>query len=255
MEFGSLNKVASYRTATAPIDIAVTGNIIAISDLMKSVSIVEYRRGHKGSPDTLTEVARHFQTAWGTAVAHVDDDTFLESDAEGNLMVLRQNVNGVTADDRRRLEVTSEIRLGEMVNRIRRINVPSSANAAVVPRAFLATVCYNASCADQKTDYHKQVEGSIYLFALIRQEKQDLLMRLQSNMADHVHSPGNMPFNKYRAFKNSIREAEEPYRFVDGELLEKFLDCSPDLQEEMVGGLGVDVEEIRGTIEALRRLH
>ena len=107
---------------------------------MKSVSIVQYERGKTGEPDTLTEVARHFLTAWSTAVANVDEDTFLESDAEGNLMVLRQNVTGISADDRRRLEVTSEIRLGEMVNKIRRINVPVSPDATVIPRAFMATV-------------------------------------------------------------------------------------------------------------------
>lgn len=139
-EYGTLNKVASYRTSTAPIDIAVTGNLIAIADLMKSVSIVSYKKGTDGLPDTLTERARHFQTTWGTAVAHVAEDTFLESDAEGNLMVLHQNVNGVTADDRRRLEVTSEMLLGEMVNRIRRITVPTSQDATVIPRAFLGTV-------------------------------------------------------------------------------------------------------------------
>ena len=100
-----------------------------------------------------------------------------------------------------------------------------------------------------------QVEGSIYLFALIRPDRQDLLMRLQSNIGNCVQSPGKMPFNKFRAFKNSVREAEEPYRFVDGELIEKFLDCPPSLQEEIVDGLGVHVEDVRDIIEALRRLH
>ncbi|KAI4134122.1 MAG: hypothetical protein LQ347_001781 [Umbilicaria vellea] len=237
-EYGSLNKVASYRTSTAPIDLAITGTTIAIADLMKSVSLVEFKRGLAGLPDTLVEVARHFQTAWATAVAHVADGAFLESDAEGNLMVLRQNVGGVTEDDRRRLEITSEIRLGEMVNRIRRINVPVSPDCVVVPRAFLATV-----------------EGSIYLFALIAPTKRDLLMRLQASIANFVHSPGHMPFHKYRAFKNTIREAEEPFRFVDGELVERFLDCSSRVQEEIVDGLGVDVEDVRGMVESLRRLH
>lgn len=108
---------------------------------MKSVSVVEYKRGAQGLPDTLEETARHFQTAWGTAVAHVGDNTVLESDAEGNLMVLHQNTTGVTLEDQRRLEVTSEIRLGEMVNRIRSFEVPSSMSATVTPRAFLGTVC------------------------------------------------------------------------------------------------------------------
>ena len=140
LEDNSLRKTASYRTSTTPLDIAIKGNSIAIADLMKSVSIVEYKRGVQGLPDTLEETARHFQTAWATAVAHVDDHTVLESDAEGNLMVLHQNTNGVTTEDQRRLEVTSELRLGEMVNRIRSFEVPSSTNATVIPKAFLGTV-------------------------------------------------------------------------------------------------------------------
>ena len=137
----TLQKQASYRTSTAPIDIAITGDTIAVADLMKSVSVLEYKRGTAGLPDTLEEVARHFQTTWATAVAHVGtDNTFLESDAEGNLMVLSQNKNGMTADDRRRMEVLSEIRLGEMVNRIRSFEVLSNPNAIVIPSAFMATV-------------------------------------------------------------------------------------------------------------------
>lgn len=136
-----LEKLASYRTSTAPVDVTVTGNLIAVSDLMKSVSIVEYKEGENGLPDSMTEVSRHFQTVWATGVANIAEDTFLESDAEGNLIVLHRNVNGVTDDDRRRLEVTSEISLGEMVNRIRPVNIQQLANVVVTPRAFLATVC------------------------------------------------------------------------------------------------------------------
>ena len=107
---------------------------------MKSVSIVKYTPGAAGEPDQLIEIARHYQIAWSTALAVIDDNTYLEADAEGNLIVLRQNINGVTADDRRRLEITSEIQLGEMVNRIRRVNVTASEDTPVVPRAFIATV-------------------------------------------------------------------------------------------------------------------
>ena len=80
-------------------------------------------------------------------------------------------------------------------------------------------------------------------------------MRLQQNLASFVDSPGHVLFNKYRAFKNQVREAEEPMRFVDGELIEKFLDCSPDLQEKVVQGLDADLEEVKSMVEQLRRLH
>ena len=140
MENNELVKRAAYRTSTAPIDIVVTGDTIAIADLIKSVSIVQYRPGKAGEPDQLVEIARHFQIAWSTALAAVDEHSYLEADAEGNLMVLRQNTDGVSADDRRRLQITSEIQLGEMVNRIRTVSVNVSDEAVVIPRAFMATV-------------------------------------------------------------------------------------------------------------------
>lgn len=69
-----------------------------------------------------------------------------------------------------------------------------------------------------------------------------------------------MPFNKFRAFRSTVREAEEPFRFVDGELIERFLDCEPRVQEEILdvvggGGERADLETVQKMIEALRRLH
>lgn len=140
-----LEKLASYRTSTAPIDVTVTGDFLVVADLTKSISIVQYKEGEEGLPDTLTEVSRHFQTVWSTGVACIGENAFLESDAEGNLIVLSRNVNGATDDDRRRLEVTSEISLGEMVNRVRPVNIQKLASVTVTPRAFLATVCLSST--------------------------------------------------------------------------------------------------------------
>ena len=80
-------------------------------------------------------------------------------------------------------------------------------------------------------------------------------MRLQSRMAELVVSLGNMPFNKYRAYKAEARETEEPFRFVDGELIERFLDVNECLQEDICKGLGPSVEDIRNLVEELKRLH
>ena len=236
-----LVKRAAYRTATAPIDIAVYGGaIIAVTDLMKSLSLVKYDEGHGGEPASLVEIARHFETLWGTAVANVDENSYLESDAEGNLVVLEHDVNGFSKEDRRRLRITSEMHLGEMVNRIRPIDVKPTATAIVFPRAFLATV-----------------EGSIYLFALIAPGKQDLLIRMQSKMAELVKTPGHVPFSQYRGFKTQVRNMGEegPNRFVDGELIEKFLDCSEEVQEEIIKDLGVGIDDVRLMVESLRRIH
>lgn len=101
-----------------------------------------------------------------------------------------------------------------------------------------------------------QVEGSIYLFALINPEHQDFLMTLQSVIASKIDSLGDLSFDSFRAFRTLTRSADAPYRFVDGELIEKFLTCEPQLQEEIVADVGSsDVDEVKGMIEALRRLH
>lgn len=88
-------------------------------------------------------------------------------------------------------------------------------------------------------------------------------MSLQEVMARHVDSLGDLPFEKFRAFHNEVRSSDKPYRFVDGELIEQFLNCDSAEQEEIlaevgsdVGDLGtLDVEEVKKMIEALRRLH
>lgn len=135
-----LEKLASYRTSTAPIDVTVVDDMIVVADLMKSVCIVKFIPGENGEKDELKEIGRHYQTVWTTAVSSVGEDTFLVSEAQGNLIVLSRNTNGVTDQDKQRLIPTSEIALGEMVNRIRPIHIPQLASLTVTPRAFMATV-------------------------------------------------------------------------------------------------------------------
>lgn len=235
-----LKKRAAFRTSTAPIDVTVTGRTIAVTDLMKSLSLIEYEPGRLGADDKLSELARHYETLWGTAVANVAENTYLQADAEGNLVVLQHEKTSYSEEDQRRLRVTSEMLLGEMVNRIRRIDVKPSPGAVIIPRAFLATV-----------------EGSIYMFALIAPGKQDLLMRMQTKMASMVQSPGHVPFEKYRGFKTNVRDmgTEGPVRFVDGTMIERFLDCDEAAQLEIIEELEIGLEEAKAMVESLRRTH
>lgn len=85
-------------------------------------------------------------------------------------------------------------------------------------------------------------------------------MNLQAKMVEHITSPGNISFNEYRAFRTETREETEPMRFVDGELIERFLDCSLEEQQACIEGLidndrQVTVEQIQDLVENLKRLH
>lgn len=74
-------------------------------------------------------------------------------------------------------------------------------------------------------------------------------------MTKRIKTLGNLDFNTYRAFKNGERETAEPFRFVDGELIERFLDVDEEVQVEICRGLGPSVEDVRDLVEELKRLH
>lgn len=59
----------------------------------------------------------------------------------------------------------------------------------------------------------------------------------------------------WRGFRNAKRSADGPFRFVDGELIERFLDLDAGRQEAVVQGLGPTVERMRDLVEELKRMH
>jgi DNA damage-binding protein 1 len=137
-----LKRRARTTIQTVVLDMAVEGNEIVVADMVKSIHVLNYKKNDPkyGGKDSLTEVARHFQTLWSTAVSVVAPHTYLVSDAENNLVVLQRNETGVTAVDRQKLQVISEFRLGELVNCIEPIDVKPSSATVVHPKAFIATV-------------------------------------------------------------------------------------------------------------------
>jgi len=93
------------------------------------------------------------------------------------------------------------------------------------------------------------------LFGDISPQYQDLLLTFQAKLQDYIYAPGNISFDLWRAFRNQSREGEGPYRFVDGEMIERFLDLDEGKQELLCEGLGPSTEEMRNIIEELRRMH
>jgi DNA damage-binding protein 1 len=93
------------------------------------------------------------------------------------------------------------------------------------------------------------------MFGTIAPHAQDLLLRFQAKLSDVVKTAGNIDFGAYRAFRNAEREGDGPSRFLDGELLEKFLDVDEATQKAICHGLGPTVEDMRNMVEELRRMH
>ncbi|KAK1241340.1 hypothetical protein MKX08_001314 [Trichoderma sp. CBMAI-0020] len=234
----SLTKLASFRPASFPVDLDVSGNMIGIGDLMQSLTLVKFTPPQDGKKAKLEEKARHYQQAWTTSISALDDSRWLEADAQGNIIVLRQNLEAPTEQDQSQLQVISELNIGEQINRIRKLQVAPGENAIVVPKAFLGSI-----------------EGTLYLYGDIAPKYQDLLMTFQSRLQEYISTPGNLSFDLWRAFRNQSIEGKAPFRFVDGEMIERFLDLDEGKQELVCEGLGPSVEDMRNLIEELRRMH
>ncbi|KAM3526186.1 hypothetical protein MY4038_006934 [Beauveria bassiana] len=235
---GYLQKLAAYRPASFPVALDISGNMIGVADIMQSLSLVEFTPPKDGEPGKLEEKARHFQSAWATSVCHLDGERWLETDAQGNIIVLARNPDAPTEHDRSRLEITSEMNLGEQINKIQRLNVAPADNVVVSPKAFLASI-----------------EGTLYLYGDIAPKYQDLLITLQTTIEKYVKTTGGISFDAWRAFRNQAREADGPFRFVDGEMVERFLDLGKQTQAALCQDLGLNVEDVRNMIEELRRMH
>lgn len=80
-------------------------------------------------------------------------------------------------------------------------------------------------------------------------------MTLQTNIQTHVNSAGEIEFKSWRSFRNQVREADDLFRFVDGEMVERFLDLDESTQAELCKDLGPSVEDVRNLVEELRRMH
>ncbi|KAI5463857.1 mono-functional DNA-alkylating methyl methanesulfonate N-term-domain-containing protein [Mariannaea sp. PMI_226] len=235
---GTFQKLAAYRSSGYPVDLDIAGNTIGVVDLMQSLSLVEFIPPKDGNKAQLIERARHYEAIWATSVCHLEEEKWLVADAQGNVIVLQRNSNAATENDARRLEVTSEIHIGEQVNRIRKLQVATSESSIVSPKAFLATT-----------------EGSLYLYGDISSDYQALLIEFQSRLEEYIQTAGGLEFKRWRAFRNETRESDGPYRFVDGEMVERFLDMDEEKQMSACRGFGPSLEDMRGMIEELRRLH
>ena len=245
---------------------------IAVADLMKSVSLLSFYKV-EGKHWHLEEIARHYASMWGSRVSSVGNNEWLAADMEGNLVILHSNVDGVTEDDRKRLEVTSELRLGEVISTIKPIRtlLPAEMMKEKAANDVEKTTILQGSTAESKSHstqsiigpivlpkvFLSTVEGGVYLVGTVIPSHQDFLMRLQQAIASRAKGLGHMPWNKYRALKTEVQEAEEPFRFVDGELIEGFLGLEAQEMQEVVGevGMGYDVEKVRAVVEELRLMH
>jgi len=208
-----------------------------VGDLMKSISVLQCNASTSG----IVELARDCSANWMSAVAFLDDDTYLGAENSLNLFVARKNAEAATDDERSRLEVIGEFHLGEFVNRFRpgslAMQVAAESGAAPLPTLLFATV-----------------NGVLGVVASLPPDDFALLLKLQTNLTRIVQGIGGLSHAEWRSFKTE-RKTVDARNVLDGDLLEQFLLLSRPQMEQAIKGLDVSVEDVCKRIEDLQRLH
>eukprot|EP00884_Botryococcus_braunii_P023468 jgi/Botrbrau1/9805/Bobra.0322s0012.2 len=214
--------------------LAARGDFIAVADLMRSIEILHYN----SESGMLSLRARDRHTKVMTAVTVLDDDCFLGAENCYNLFTVRKNNDSATDEERGNLEVVGEFHLGEIVNRFR-------AGSLVVRMADQEALHVN-------TILFGTINGVIGVVASLPQQLFEWFQKLENAMNKVVRGVGNLDHTKWRTFYNE--KGESSYRgFIDGDLVEQFLELRTHSQEKVAADMNEEIEEIYRKVEEVRR--
>uniref|UniRef100_A0A7N0V777 DNA damage-binding protein 1 n=1 Tax=Kalanchoe fedtschenkoi TaxID=63787 RepID=A0A7N0V777_KALFE len=212
------------------------GDFIVVGDLMKSISLLIY----KHEEGAIQERARDYNANWMTAIEILDDETYLGAENNYNLITVKKNSEGATDEERGRLEVVGEYHLGEFINRFCHgslvMRLPDS-EVGQIPTVIFGTV-----------------NGVIGVVASLPHEQYIFLEKLQSNLRKVIRGVGGLSHEQWRSFNND-KKTVDARGFLDGDLIESFLDLSRSRMDEISKSMGVSVEELSKRVEELTRLH
>ncbi|CAH3044667.1 unnamed protein product [Porites lobata] len=223
------------------------GDFILVGDLMRSMTLLAY----KSMEGSLEEIAHDYSPNWMTAVEILDDDTFLGAENSFNLFTCQKDSGAAADDDRSYLQDAGQFHLGEFVNVFRHGSlVMEHPGEASTP--FQGCVLFGT------------VNGTIGIVAQLPQELSTFLTVVQVKLSKVIKSVGKIDHSFWRAFSNE-RKTEPSVGFVDGDLIESFLDLPRSKMEEVASGLQIDdgsgmkkecsVEDLVKVIEELTRIH
>ncbi|KAF9437707.1 DNA damage-binding protein 1a [Entomortierella beljakovae] len=216
------------------------GEFIVAGDIYRSITLLRYSGGK------ISEIARDCNMETLTVVEIIDDETFIGADDACNIFTLVKNTETTIDDEMKQLRWSGGWHLGDQINWFKHgslVMTNQEGDTPAIPKLLFATA-----------------SGAIGVIATLTQEKYDLLHHLETNMAQVIKGIGGLDHASWRTFRCESRTLASA-NFVDGDLIELFLDLSQDEINNVMDGpedgerIKVPVDEIIKLVEELSRLH
>lgn len=236
-----------------------------VGDLMRSISLVQYYPEHK----TLEEIARDFNANWTTSVTMLTDDTYLGGENWNNLFVLKRNTKAQSEEIRCRLDTVGEFHLGEMCNKFmsgslvmpstasngsssggtrasRRkslIKSPKKGGSSKIPAspgmANATTRSKRPAVSIGSQTLFGTVDGTLGVILGIDGPTTAFFSCLERSLQIVIKPVGNFSHQQFRAF-HAEQRLHPSHGFVDGDLVESFLDLDKSTMQRVVDQMNRD---------------
>ena len=230
-----------------------------VGDLMRSISLVQYYPEHQ----TLEEVARDFNTNWTVAMEMLNDNVYLGAENWNNLFCLRRNTAAANEEVRCRLDTIGEYHLGEMCNKFMSgsLVMPVSTNSSSSSRRNIR----RGAATPQKKNPESPsksggaaasrfrrpivttgsqtlfgtVDGTLGVILGLDGRTTAFFSTLERCMANVIRPVGDFGHQQHRAC-HAERRVHPAHGFVDGDLVESFLDLDRSTMEAIVAEMNRD---------------
>lgn len=223
------------------------GDFILVGDLVRAMTLLQY----KTMEGSFEEIARDYSPNWMTAVEILDDDTFLGAENAFNIFVCQRDSAASSDEERQQMTEVGQIHVGDMINVFRHGSlVMENLGDSSTPHS--GSVLYGT------------VHGAIGLVTSLPTDFFAFLSDLQRNLCRVIKSVGKIEHEAWRSFYNE-RKHEAMEGFVDGDLIETFLDLSRDKMAEVAAATSIKdnsgtrqeakVDDLIKIVEDLTRIH
>lgn len=159
-----LDEIASCSGNILALHLASRGNICAVGDLMRSVSVLHWNSGSH----EFSEIARDYSPNWMTALEIRDDDHFIGAESFFNIFTVAKNSSSESEEERSQLEVIGEFHVGESVNKYRHgslVMKSQEPDAIQIQTTLFGTVSGSigviASLSDEDFTFFEKVQRNI----------------------------------------------------------------------------------------------
>lgn len=228
-----LGHILAYR-------ISLRGDFILVGDLLKSVMVLTCKKN--GGTVQLEEVARDNDIVWVTASEVLDDESYIVAEHSKHLYTYRRKSHAATETERGRLERVGQFHLGTRVNRIQHGSLVMQMTDNEGPA--ISTLIFGT------------IDGMLGVIARLKPEVYQFFHEVQNAMATLIPGVGGLKHADWREMVLATPPRTAPARnFVDGDLIERFLDLSSVQMAKVSAMVNVSVEELVQRVEEMQRLH